>query len=393
MDTLISARRVVIGPHGQVLEDGAVLVRNGVIADTGPRHEVESRAPAHTLRHDYPDGTLLPGLVDAHVHLVLDAGPDPVAALREADDATVAKGIAERALGLLNAGVTTVRDLGDRNGLVTVFRDAVRAGRLPGPRVLAAGTPVTGPGGHCWFLGGEVSGADASRALVRRNVERGTDLIKVMATGGGITKGGPPIWAPQFTAEELRIIVQEAASAGLPVAAHAHGTAGIVAAVEAGVSTIEHCTWIDQDGFRLLDDVVDEIAARGIGVCPAASPDWRGFAERFGHERAEEMFGGIRRMRERGVRLLTGTDAGVSRAVFDDFVSSLEFFAHLGCTSQEIVDLATCEAAEALGLGKVTGRLLPGLRADLLVVEGNPLSDLQALRRVRLVMADGLVHA
>ncbi|OKK22388.1 hypothetical protein AMK16_04400 [Streptomyces sp. CB00455] len=98
-------------------------------------------------------------------------------------------------------------------------------------------------------------------------------------------------------------------------------------------------------------------------------------------------------MRERGVRLLTGTDAGVSRAVFDDFVSSLEFFAHLGCTSQEIVDLATCEAAEALGLGKVTGRLLPGLRADLLVVDGDPLSDLQALRRVRLVMADGLVHA
>ncbi|MCY0918926.1 amidohydrolase family protein [Streptomyces sp. H27-G5] len=393
MDTLISAGRVVTGPHGQVLADGAVLVRNGVIVDTGPRREVESRAPAGILRHDFPDGTLLPGLVDAHVHLVLDAGPDPVAALREADDATVAEGIAERALGLLNAGVTTVRDLGDRNGLVTQFRDAVRAGRLLGPRVLAAGTPVTGPGGHCWFLGGEVNGEDAARALVRRNVERGTDLIKVMATGGGITKGGPPIWAPQFTAEELRTIVQEAASAGLPVAAHAHGTAGIVAAVEAGVSTIEHCTWIDQDGFRLLDDVVDEIAARGIGVCPAASPDWRGFAERFGHERAEEMFGGIRRMRERGVQLLTGTDAGVSRAVFDDFVSSLEFFAHLGCTSQEIVDLATCEAADALGLGKVTGRLLPGLRADLLVVDGDPLSDLQALRRVRLVMADGRVHA
>lgn len=393
MDTLMSAGRVVTGPHGRVLADGAVLVRNGVIADTGPRREVESRAPAGIARHDHPDGTLLPGLVDAHVHLVLDAGPDPVAALREADDATVAEGIAERALGPLSAGVTTVRDLGDRNGLVTQFRDAVRAGRLPGPRVLAAGTPLTGPGGHCWFLGGEVSGEDAARALVRRNVERGTDLVKVMATGGGITTGGPPIWAPQFTAEELRTVVQEAASAGLPVAAHAHGTAGIVAAVEAGVSTIEHCTWIEQDGFRLLDDVVDEIAARGIGVCPAASPDWRGFAERFGHERAEEMFGGIRRMRERGVRLLTGTDAGVSRAVFDDFVSSLEFFAHLGCTALEIVDLATCEAAEALGLGDVTGRLLPGFRADLLVVEGDPLSDLQALRRVRLVMADGRVHA
>ncbi|MFD4912354.1 amidohydrolase family protein [Streptomyces virginiae] len=141
------------------------------------------------------------------------------------------------------------------------------------------------------------------------------------------------------------------------VAAHAHGIAGIGAAVEAGVSRIEHRTWIDQGGFRLLDDIVDEIAARAIAVRPAAGPDWRGFTERFGHERAEEMFDGIRRMRERGVRLLTGTDAGVSRAVFDDFVSSLEFFAHLGCTSQEMVDLATCETAEALGPGKVTGSL------------------------------------
>ncbi|WP_244328598.1 amidohydrolase family protein [Streptomyces marokkonensis] len=392
MDTLITAGRVVAGPHSQVLADGAVLVRDGVIADTGPRREVESRAPAGVPRHDHPDGTLLPGLVDAHVHLALDAGPDPVTALCGADDATVAKGIAERALGLLSTGVTTVRDLGDRNGLVTEFRDAVGAGRLPGPRVLAAGTPLTAPGGHCWFLGGEVSGEDAVRALVRRNVERGADLVKVMATGGGITKGGPPIWAPQFTAGELRAVVEEAARAGLPVAAHAHGTEGIVAAVAAGVSTIEHCTWVDRDGFRLLDDVVDEIAARDIRVCPAASPDWRGFAERCGAERAAEMFGGIRRMRERGVRLLTGTDAGVSRAVFDDFVSSLEFFAHLGCTPAEIVDLATCQTAEAIGLRGVTGRLLPGLRADLLVVGGDPLTDLQALRRVRLVMADGRVH-
>ncbi|MBT2368861.1 amidohydrolase family protein [Streptomyces sp. ISL-10] len=276
MDTLITAGRVVTGPHGRLLADGAVLVRGGVITDAGPRREVESRAPAGAARHDHPDGTLLPGLVDAHVHLALDAGPDPVTALCEADDASVAKGIAERALGLLDAGVTTVRDLGDRNGLVTAFRDAVAAGRLRGPRVLAAGTPLTGPGGHFWFLGGEVSGEDAIRELVRRNVERGVDLVKVMATGGGITKAGPPIWAPQFTARSCGSSWRRRPAAGLPVAAHAHGTEGIIAAVAAGVSTIEHCTWIDRDGFRLVDDVAGEIAARGIRVCPAASPDWRG---------------------------------------------------------------------------------------------------------------------
>ncbi|MFJ3586827.1 amidohydrolase family protein [Streptomyces sp. NPDC090127] len=388
---LISAGHMVIGPHERRLSDGAVLVRDGVITDAGPRAEVEARAPAGIARHDHPDGTLLPGLIDAHVHLALDAGPDPVTALREADDATVSKGMAERARALLDAGVTTVRDLGDRNGLVVRLRDAVASGRLPGPRILAAGTPVTGPGGHCWFLGGEVSGAQAIRELVRQNAAMGVDVIKVMATGGGITKDGPPIWSAQFTTEELRVVVAEAADAGLPVAAHAHGTEGIRAAVEAGVTTIEHCTWIDQDGFRLLDDVVDEIASRGIHVCPAASPDWRGFAQRFGAARAETMFGGLRRMRERGVSLITGTDAGVSRAVFDDFVSSLEFFAHLGCTPPEIVDLATHHTARALGLLD-TGTLAPGHRADLLVVRGDPLRDLQALREVRLVMAGGRLH-
>ncbi|MGW6568826.1 amidohydrolase family protein [Streptomyces sp. NPDC054975] len=392
METLISAGRMVIGPQSRRLTDGAVLVRDGVIADAGPRPEVEARAPAGVPRHDHPDGTLLPGLVDAHVHLALDAGPDPVTALREADDATVSRGMAERARRLLDAGVTTVRDLGDRNGLVVRLRDTIAAGRLPGPRILAAGTPVTGPGGHCWFLGGEVAGPEAIRELVRQNASRGVDVIKVMATGGGITKGGPPVWAAQFTTEDLRVVVDEASRAGLPVAAHAHGTEGIRAAVAAGVTTIEHCTWIDRDGFRLLDDVVDEIAAKGIHVCPAASPDWRGFAERFGAERAETMFCGLRRMRERGVRLITGTDAGVSRAVFDDFVSSLEFFEHLGCTPEEIVDLATHTTAQALGLHD-TGTLAPGHRADLLIVHGDPLKDLQALREIRLVMAGGRVHA
>lgn len=253
--------------------------------------------------------------------------------------------------------MTTARDLGDRGGLAVRLRDDIAAGRVPGPRLLSAGTPLTVPGGHCWFLGGEVEGADAIREAVRRNAARGVDLIKVMATGGGITKGGPPIWQAQFTPQELSLIVEEARSAGLPVAAHAHGTEGIAAAVAAGVDTIEHCTWMGREGFDVREDLVDAMAARGITVCPAASPDWRGFAERFGRERAEEMFGRLRWMAERGVHLLPGTDAGVPHAVFDGFVSSLEFFEHIGLTPAEIVDLATTGAARALGIDGDTGRL------------------------------------
>ncbi|WP_461025841.1 amidohydrolase family protein, partial [Streptomyces sparsus] len=268
-------------------------------------------------------------------------------------------------------------------------RDDIAAGRRHGPRILSAGTPLTGVGGHCWFLGGEVDGPDAIRELVRRNAELGVDVIKVMATGGGVTKNGPPIWASQFTPAELRLVVAEAARAGLPVAAHAHGTEGIAAAIAAGVATVEHCTWIAEHGFDLREELVAEIVAKGIHVCPAASPDWRGFAQRFGPERAGQMFDHLRWMREQGVPLIAGTDAGVSRAVFDDFVSSLEFFEYLGCTPAEVLDLATGEAARALGIADTTARLRPGYRADLLVVDGNPLSDLQALRRVRLVMSGG----
>ena len=389
MDALVSAGRMVTGRRGRQITDGAVLVQGGAITAAGPRAEVEARTPRDVPRFAYPDGTLLPGLIDCHVHLALDAGPDPVSSLHGTDDATLRLGMADRALQLLGTGITTVRDLGDRNGLAVRLRDDIAQGRLPGPRILAAGTPVTAPGGHCWFLGGEADGADAIREMVRRNAELGVDVIKVMATGGGITKDGPPVWAAQFTAAELGIVVEEARRAGLPVAAHAHGTEGISAAVAAGVATIEHCTWLARDGFDVREELVAGMVAKGIRVCPAASPDWRGFARRFGARRAEEMFGRLRWMREQGVRLIAGTDAGVSRAVFDDFVSSLEFFEHIGCTPAEIIDLATSEAAQALGIGHDTGLLRPGYRADLLVVEGNPLDSLQALRNVRLVLGGG----
>ncbi|WTQ62232.1 amidohydrolase family protein [Streptomyces sp. NBC_00158] len=380
---------MVSGPGGRAVPDGAVLVQGAVITASGPRAEVEALAGPEARRLAFPDGTLLPGLVDAHVHLALDAGPDPVAALLAASDTELYAAMAARAEQLLATGVTTVRDLGDRGGLAVRLREEIAAGRLRGPRVLAAGTPLTAPGGHCWFFGGEVEGEDAIREAVRRNAASGADLIKVMATGGGITKGGPPTWQSQFTEPELRAVVEEARRAGLPVAAHAHGTDGIAAAVAAGVDTIEHCTWTARHGFDVREDLVAAMAARAIAVCPAASPDWEGFAERFGTHRAEEMFRRIGRMARSGVRLLPGTDAGVPRAVFDGFVSSLEFFEHIGMTPPEIIDAATAGAADALNLTHDTGRLTPGHRADLLVVDGDPLTDLNSLRTVRLVLAAG----
>ncbi|MYW64447.1 amidohydrolase family protein [Streptomyces sp. SID8379] len=389
---LVTAARVLAGADRHVVPDGAVLVRDGKIACVGPREEVQRHALPDEPRLAHPAGTLLPGLIDAHVHLCFDAGPDPVATLQEQDDEALFTDMKVRAGQLLRTGVTTVRDLGDRNALALRLSKSVTEGKTVGPRVISAATPVTPPGGHCWFLGGEASGTDEVRRLVQRNIAQGAHVIKVMETGGGLTKGGANSWESQFSHEELAALVDEAHGAGLPVAAHAHGTDGIAAAVEAGVDTIEHCTWMTPDGFEVREDVLARIVEKGIHVCPAVSPHWPMLPKYFGAERAEAMFDAVRHMARAGARLIAGTDAGVQRAGFDGLPSSLTFYEHLGLSVERILAMATTEAAHALGVGDETGQLSPGFSADLLVVDGDPLADLGALKAVATVVAAGKHH-
>ncbi|MGP3684539.1 amidohydrolase family protein [Streptomyces sp. IBSNAI002] len=387
---LITAGRILSGDTD--VTDGAVLVQDGIITAVGPRAEVEAKADGGEPRQDFPDSTLLPGLIDAHVHLVFDAGADPVATMQEASDEDLLEGMRKRADQLLATGVTTARDLGDRGGLALRLAQEIAAGTATGPRIIGAGAPVTPPGGHCWFLGGEVSTADEARALVRHNVAAGAKVVKVMAGGGGLTKGGAPSWKSQFGAEELAVVVEEAHQAGLKVAAHAHGTDAITDAVAAGVDTIEHCTWMTEDGFDLREDVLAQIIEKGIYVCPAVSPHWRMLPRFFGEEKAATMFGLVQRMAESGARLIAGTDAGVQRAGFDGIVGALGFYEHLGVSRDRILAMATTEAAAALGVDDQTGRIAPGYSADLLLVDGNPLEDLSALNAVRAVFTNGRQH-
>ncbi|MFB9465849.1 amidohydrolase family protein [Streptomyces cinereospinus] len=388
---LITAGRVLVG-SGTYLDDGAVLVEGDSITAVGPRVEIAERTGSDVMRLAFPEGTVVPGLIDAHVHLAFDGGADPVAALHESNDETLLTNMRHRAEQLLRSGVTTVRDLGDRNGLALRLDAEIAGGSTLGPRIVSAGTPATPPGGHCYFLGGEVSGAAEVRGLVRRNIAAGAGVIKAMVTGGGLTKDGPKSWQSQFTPEELHALVDEAHQAGVPVAAHAHGTEGIAAAVEAGVDTIEHCTWMTSNGFDLRQDVLKRIIDDGIAVCPAVSPHWQMLPRFFGEERAAAMFDLVRQMAEAGVRLIAGTDAGVQRAGFDGLVPALSFYAHLGLPNSKILDLATADAADALGLGETTGRIAPGFRADLLVIDGDPLADLTALQAVRTVVTAGQRH-
>ncbi|MEU1302565.1 amidohydrolase family protein [Streptomyces shenzhenensis] len=385
---LITASRVLTG-SGTYLEDGAVLVEGDSIVAVGPRVQLADRVGEDGKHLAFPHATVVPGLIDAHVHLAFDGGGDPVATLDESSDETLLEDMRRRAEQLLSRGVTTVRDLGDRHGLALRLGEEVSRGGVAGPRIVSAGTPATPPGGHCHFLGGEVSGVDQVRDLVRRNLAAGAGVIKAMVTGGGLTKDGPKSWQSQFTPEELRALVDEAHKVGVPVAAHAHGTEGIAAAVEAGVDTIEHCTWLTADGFDLRQDILKRIVEDGIAVCPAVSPHWQMLPRFFGEDRAAAMFDLVRQMAEAGAKLIAGTDAGVQRAGFDGLVPALSFYAHLGLPHSKILDMATADAADALGLGGTTGRIAPGFRADLLVIEGDPLEDLNALGAIRAVVAAG----
>ncbi|MFF3372026.1 amidohydrolase family protein [Streptomyces sp. NPDC002680] len=387
---LITAGRVLTG-SGTYLEDGAILVVDSTISAVGPRAHLADLADGTHL--DFPDATVVPGLIDAHVHLVFDGGSDPVASLGAADDEQLLTDMRRRADELVSSGVTTVRDLGDRNHLALRLDEEIGRRSTPGPRIVSAGIPLTTPGGHCHFLGGEVSGEAAVRDLVRRNLAEGAGVIKVMASGGGLTKNGPKSWQSQFSANELRALVDEAHQAGVPVAAHAHGADGIAAVVDAGVDTIEHCTWMTEDGFGLRRDVLKKIIEQGVVVCPAVSPHWQMVPRFFGEERAKVLFGQVREMAESGVRLIAGTDAGVQRTGFDgSLVGALSFYAHLGIPNDQIVDMATVHAADALGLGESTGRIASGFRADLLVVGGDPLADLDALKKIHAVITAGRVH-
>ncbi|MFF7262240.1 amidohydrolase family protein [Streptomyces sp. NPDC008159] len=388
---LITAGRVLVG-SGTYLDDGAVLIEGDSITAVGSRAQIAERAGSDVMHLASPEGTVVPGLIDAHVHLAFDGGADPVATLHESSDETLLQDMRRRAEQLLHSGVTTVRDLGDRSGLALRLDVEIADGSAAGPRIVSAGTPATPPGGHCHFLGGEVSGVEEVRDLVRRNITAGAGVIKAMVTGGGLTKDGPKSWQSQFTPEELAALVDEAHQAGVPVAAHAHGTEGITAAVEAGVDTIEHCTWMTSNGFDLRQDVLKRIIDDGIAICPAVSPHWQMLPRLFGEERAAAMFDLVRQMAEAGARLIAGTDAGVQRAGFDGLVPALSFYAHLGLPNSKILDMATADAADALGLGEATGRIAPGFRADLLVIDGDPLEDLTALKAVQTVVAAGRRH-
>ncbi|SFQ71286.1 Imidazolonepropionase [Amycolatopsis arida] len=367
-----------------------VLVDNGRITDVDRTGAAPPDSAELTDLGD--DVTLLPGLVDAHSHLVFDPeGRDEDQMLRE-DDATVLARMRRQAERALAAGITTVRDLGDRGYLALRLRESHPPGKGPElPEIIASGPPITRRGGHCWYLGGEADGVDEVVAAVEDRARRGVDVVKVMATGGMGTAGSDP-GAAQYSPAELCAITRTAREHGLPVTAHAHAAVGIRDAVAAGVDGVEHCTFMTASGIRLDPATVEAMAAAGTFVgCTVARPRPTMPPEVL--RTLEPYWANHAYLHRHGVRVVCCSDAGLNPAKPHDVLpSDLVYFASQVCPNREALTSVTALAAEACGVGGRKGRIAPGYDADLLAVSGDPVADLGALREVRAVYRAGRRH-
>jgi imidazolonepropionase-like amidohydrolase len=350
---------------------------------------------------EYADSTLLPGLIDTHSHLVCDGEPGALDRVAGYTDDQVEAVMARSLAAQLAAGVTTVRDLGDRSFCVVDLRD--REDGVRKPRILASGPPITSPGGHCHQLGGEVADRSAIAAAVRERAERKVNVVKVMASGGMLTAGSD-IFGTQFDRDDVRYLVDFSHTLGLPVTAHAHSLRAVEDALAAGVDGIEHCSCLTENGRVVTDELIGALAESRIVVCltlgndmsrriGSPPPQVAALLARFGltlEEALGQRMDVVARMHEAGVRLVSGVDSGVGalkahgnawRAVAD--------LAQAGVPTERALASGTSAAAEGCGIASTTGRLRAGYDADLLVVRGDVRADVTALAAVRAVVLRG----
>ncbi len=370
---------------GELTADPMVVLDGGVVRSVQPG---SSHPPEGADVVDHPEAFLLPGLVDTHVHLAFDSSLDPVGALAARDPAATVDAMVAAGRTALRGGVTTVRDLGDRDFLSLDLR-----GRPDLPTLVAAGPPLTCANGHCHYLGGCVEPGEAGlRAAVRAHAERGVDVIKIMASGGMLTPGSRQEH-PQFTSAELAAAVDEAHRLGLPITAHAHATGAVADAVAAGVDGMEHVSFWTAEGVDSPEDLMQEIAARGIvvGATLGMLPPPPGMQPPPEVLRRLPLFqANTRRLVALGACVVAGTDAGIAPIKPPDALRyALPELMAAGMTPSDALRTMTAVAATVIGLGAVKGRIAPGYDADLLLVDGDPLADPAALHRIRAVYRAG----
>jgi imidazolonepropionase-like amidohydrolase len=382
---------IVDGTGGPAVPDQAVIVEGTRISWIGP---VGHLAGGDRLTVTEGNGRfLLPGLINCHVHLCHDGAPN-LFAQAQADSPTAAtlRGFLNLQLTLLS-GVTTVRDCGAAGGVAIELSRAVENGLITGPRVLAAGRVITMTGGHGYFIGREADGADAVRAATRAEIKEGAHFIKAMATGGVLTPGVSPTQTA-LQPDELEAVAREAHNSGRRAACHAIGNAGIKNAVRAGIDSIEHAYYLDDEALDLMIDhstyIVPTLLAGHQIVSNGQAgrvPPWITEKSLASAEHHHESFAAAVKS---GLKIAAGTDAGTPFNPHGDLAAELKLMVDYGLSPADAIVAATRNAAENLGLLSDTGTVEAGKRADLILVDGDPTVDISCLSRVSYVVSNGM---
>ena len=403
---VLKAAQIIDGTGAPPIKDGAIMIVDDKISMIGPLAAMSF--PAGTPVIDLGDATLMPGFIDAHTHIVGRVLGDPdgqYAAVRDYQSfgAILAVGNAERTL---LAGFTTIRNVGASNFDDIALRKAINEGWVSGPRMMAAAHSIGITGGHCDdnayrpglsdgdYKTGIADGPEQVRAAVRYQVKYGADVIKTCATGGVLSEGDA-VGATQYTYEELKAMVDEAHKLERKVAAHAHGTEGIKIAVRAGVSSIEHGSFLDVEGARMM-------AERGTFMVPtlmageqveklAKNGVIKGFRAEKALAAAAAMRNGLKIAVANRVLIALGTDAGVIPHGTNarEFILMVEWG---GMRPMDAIIAGTLNGAKLLGWDKTIGSLAPGKLADIVAVSGDPLKDIHRVENVVFVMKNGAIY-
>ena len=395
---LVRAGHVVDVKTGHISDAQTIIVVGDRIQAIAPTAETPVQPGDAVV--DANGLTVLPGLIDVHTHLTMDTNFDPYHELTMTDGKEAITGVMNARTTLL-AGITSVRNVGAGGYTDVDLRDAIDEGMVPGPHMQVSGPALGITGGHCddnllpysYHRVGEgvADGIAAVQQKVRQNIKYGADVIKICATGGVLSKGDNP-QASQYTLEEMQAIVADAHRLGRKVAAHAHGAQGILWATEAGVDSIEHGSYIDDEGIAAMKK-------HGTYLVPTLYlEDWiveSVHLPAFYHQKMVDVSavakGNIKRAMQAGVKIAMGTDAavyphGLNAHELDVYVNQI------GMTPLAALQSATVNAADLLGWSAQTGSLEPGKWADIIGVTKNPLDDIRTLQDVKFVMKGGVVY-
>ena len=405
--TLITAARLLDGTGSAPAEQAALLIENGRVVKVGRAADVRAPEGASVDGKDYGDATILPGLVDAHTHLVAPGDGtlgDDIA--REDDDFLLLQA-AKNARTLLHSGVTTLRENGAKGKVAFSLREGVRRQLAPGPRMVICGRPIAITGGHMGYFGSEANGEVAVRAEVRKLLKEGADYIKIVASGGSTRTSDPN--RASYTVPELAAMTDEARRHGKLTAAHCTSAQSIQNCLDAGVDMIIHCIFTEPDGtYRFRPDLVERLVAAKAWVNPtlyvmkAGIERQREAREREGRltPELETQFetsrraldvrvDAVRQMSEAGVLMTAGSDSPWGWYAPGEFVHEIHMLAQAGLSYSEAIVAGTAGAADSIGVGAVAGRLMAGRPADVLIVRGDPTREITALWNILDVYQSG----